>query len=92
MATSSKPIYFRARSVYGHQQQAGLLSAARHPCTCPPAAGLSTLGHEATVYMPQSLAAKSLRLILNVARRQVQSDIQNGSKFIEIFNIFSLYD
>ena len=35
-------------------------SGARHTCTCPPAAGLSTLGREASVYMPQALAPKQL--------------------------------
>ena len=55
-------VYFRAlrAHIYAYCRQVGLLSGAKHTCTCPPAAGLSTLGREVSVYMPQALAPKRL--------------------------------
>ena len=55
-------VYFRAlrAHIYAYCRQVGLLSGAKHTCTCPPVAGLSTLGREVSVYMPQALAPKRL--------------------------------
>ena len=49
-----RPVSFRARSarVPAHRPQAGFLSGAKRPCTCPPAAGRFPFGREAPVYMP----------------------------------------
>merc|ERR1711923_140142 len=54
MPTGRRPVSFWARSarVHAHRPQAGLLSGAKRPCTCPPAGGRFPFGREAPVYLP----------------------------------------
>jgi hypothetical protein len=63
LPTGRRPVSFRARSarVPAHRPQAGFLSVAKGPCSCPPAAGRFPFGREAPVYLPTGRRPVSFR-------------------------------
>ena len=88
--------WVRSARVHAPWLQAGLLSGTkrpctvymptgrstfgREPCTCPPAAGWSTLGHEVPVYMPtgQSTFGAPVYIVFSTVGRIFPSNARNG--------------